>query len=99
MVTRRRVNLSFSERDFERLAAAASREGKTPSTLAADIVRSALPGRAFLPPKAFVAARSAVSRGGRPAEAPKAPVAHSEPSGLTRQQRRALERAKAKGGR
>ena len=99
MVTRKRVNLSLSERDFERLAGIAADEGKTPSTLVADMVKAGLWGASIRPSKASRKPQGPLKRVPEGVGAPKpgkSPVGAPE---LSRQQRRALDRAKSKGGR
>lgn len=39
MVTRHRVNLSLSELEYQQLSQLAASQGKTPSTLIADVIR------------------------------------------------------------
>jgi len=39
MVTRHRINLSFSEVEYQQLSAIAASRGKTPTTLIADLIR------------------------------------------------------------
>lgn len=88
VTSRRRVNLSFSEADYQRLVAVAQAEGKTPSTMAADLVKVAILGARG------VRGAQAVSRasGG----AVRSSEALEASQGLSRQRKRALERAKAK---
>lgn len=98
MVTRRRINLSLAERDFERIGEIARAEGKTPSTFVADMVKAAL-WQASKP--AVKPLRKAQGVTGAPVDgvgAPKAEKTFVGAVSLSRQQRRALERAKSKGG-
>ena len=97
MVTRHRVNLTFSEQEFAHLVKLAEARGKMPTTFVADLVKAAIYGPSMLAQKPEM-----------PIEQPKpAPVAPQidiwtqplpgvEEKPLSRQERRALERGKQK---
>lgn len=98
MVTRRRINLSLAERDFERVSEIARAEGKTPSTFVADMVKAALWNASRVPIRTRRKAQDALKASGDGVGAGDPEKRPLEPVSLSRQQRRAIERAKSKGG-
>lgn len=95
MVTRKRLNLSLADVDFQRLCDAATSEGKLPTSYALDVIKVALsqikrqykPVRLASEPLSFVSA----------AQLPTVQEKRLEPPVMSRQQRRALERQIQKG--
>jgi hypothetical protein len=99
MVTRKRINLSLAELDFERLGELAAKEGKTLSTFALDALKVLIHRPGY---SAFSGAKRAsepvlkVSEGVGRVEALKSLKAPEIQ--MSRQQRRLLERKQAKKG-